>query len=173
MVPEVDHNVFREVSYGLYLISSFDDKRKNGQIVNTVIQVTSDPPCFAVIINRKNFTHELISSSKRFGVSVLGDSTPFPFIGLFGFKSGRDVNKFEKVGYIEGLTGCPLVTDYALGVMEIKVTHTLDVITHTVFVGEVVYSKALADGRPLTYEYYHVHLKGKTSKNAPTYNRGA
>ncbi len=171
MVPEVDRNVFREVSYGIYLVSSFDGSRKNGQIVNTVIQVTSDPPCFAVIINQKNFTHELISSSKRFGVSVLKDSTPFPFIGLFGFKSGRDVNKFENVGHIEGASGCPLVTDHSLGVMEINVTHTLDVVTHTVFVGEVVFSKTLDDGRPLTYEYYHVFLKGKTSKNAPTYNK--
>lgn len=172
MSPELDRTVFKDVSYGLYLVSSFDGSSKNGQIVNTVIQVTSDPPCFATIINRKNFTHELISSSKRFGVSVLNDSTPFPFIGVFGFKSGRDVDKFENVSYIEGVTGCPLVTDHALGVMEIKVNYSLDVGTHTVFVGEVVFSKQLSDGRPLTYEYYHVAMKGKTSKNAPTYSQG-
>ncbi|MGC8605345.1 MAG: flavin reductase family protein [Desulfomonilaceae bacterium] len=170
MFPEVDYNVFRNVSYGLYIVSSRDGSRINGQIVNTVIQVTADPPCFAVIINRKNYTHELIMAGKVFGVSVLKDSTPFQFIGLFGFKSGRDVNKFEKVEYVEGATGCPLVTDHALGVMEVRLKQFLDVGTHTVFIGEVLSSKSVTEGRPLTYEYYHVHLKGKTSKNAPTFN---
>lgn len=170
MVKEVDYSVFRDLSYGLYIVTAFDGKRKNGQIVNTVIQITSEPPCFAVIINRKNFTHELIMAGKVFGVSVLEEPTPFPFIGRFGFRSGRDVNKLENTNYIEGTTGCPLITEHALGIMEVKLDHYLDVGTHTIFVGEVVFAKSLNDGRPLTYEYYHVNLKGKTSKNAPTYN---
>jgi ferric-chelate reductase [NAD(P)H] len=170
MAPEVDYNVFRGLSYGLYLVTSADGAQINGQIVNTVIQVTSQPPCVAVIINRMNYTHELIMSSGIFGVSVLKDSTPFPFIGLFGFKSGRDVNKFEKTEYFMGPNGCPLVTEHVLGVMEVKVKNHLDVGTHTVFIGEVAFSKSIDEGRPLTYEYYHVHLKGKTSKNAPTYD---
>lgn len=170
MNEEVDYNVFRDVSYGLYIVSSRAGDRINGQVVNTVIQVTSNPPCFAVIINRKNYTHELMSAGKIFGVSVLKDSTPFPFIGLFGFRSGRDVNKFENVDYVEGVTGCPLVTTNALGVMEIKLTQHLAVGTHTVFIGEVVSSRSITQGRPLTYEYYHVHLKGKTSGNAPTFD---
>ena len=170
MNENVDHDVFRDMSYGLYLVSSRVGDKMNGQIVNTVIQVTSTPPCFAVIINRKNYTHELISAGKIFGVSVLKETTPFQFIGLFGFRSGRDINKFENVEYVEGLTGCPLVTEHALGVMEVKLTQHLTVGTHTVFIGEVVSSRSITQGLPLTYEYYHVALKGKTSKNAPTFN---
>ncbi len=49
----IDGNVFRDLSYGLYLITSNDNGQMNGQIVNTVIQVTSDPPRIAVIINKK------------------------------------------------------------------------------------------------------------------------
>ncbi|MGC8660172.1 MAG: flavin reductase family protein [Desulfomonilaceae bacterium] len=170
MDQQVDYDVFRDVSYGLYLVSARAGDRINGQIVNTVIQVTSTPPCFAVIINRKNYTHELISIGKVFGVSVLKDSTPFPFIGLFGFRSGRDVNKFENVEYVEGVTGCPLVSANTLGVMEVKLMQHLEVGTHTVFIGEVISSRSITQGRPLTYEYYHLNLKGKTSQNAPTFN---
>ena len=71
MDPKIDRSVFRDLSYGLYLITSKDVGRLNGQIVNTVIQVTSEPPRIAVIINKKNLTHELIVKSKVFSASVL------------------------------------------------------------------------------------------------------
>ena len=50
MNPQVDRKVFRDLSYGLYIVTSRDKEKLNGQIVNTVIQVTSDPPRVAVII---------------------------------------------------------------------------------------------------------------------------
>ena len=53
MDPKIDRSVFRDLSYGLYLITSKDAGQLNGQIVNTVIQVTSEPPRIAVIINKK------------------------------------------------------------------------------------------------------------------------
>ena len=103
MSPEVDPRVFGDLSYGLYIVTSRDGDRLNGQIVNTVIQVTSDPPRVAVIINKKNLTHEYISKSKVFGVSVLDEATPMKFLGPFGFRSGRDMNKFKEVEFKEGL----------------------------------------------------------------------
>ncbi len=36
--------VFGHLSYGLYIVTSINDSLKNGQIVNTVLQVTSEPP---------------------------------------------------------------------------------------------------------------------------------
>jgi len=170
MKDDLDYKVFQEVSYGLYVVTSVFEGRMNGQIVNTVLQVTAEPPRFAVIINRNNFTHDLIQKSSVFGISILSQEAPMTFIGLFGFRSGRDVDKLSKVNWIAGKTGCPLVTDYSLGVMEARVFATLDAGTHTIFVGDVIDAKHLADGRPMTYEYYHRHLKGKTAKNAPTYN---
>ncbi|MGD9817719.1 MAG: flavin reductase family protein [Desulfomonilaceae bacterium] len=169
MSGTLSHEVFREISYGLYVVTSKDGEKGNGQIVNTVLQVTSDPPKFAVIVNRKNLTHDYILQSGVFGVSVLSQDAPMTFIGLFGFKSGRDVDKLAKTSFIKGITGCPLVTEHALGILECNVVNFLGVGTHTIFVGEVVQSQVLGSGRPLTYEYYHSHLKGKTAQNAPTY----
>jgi flavin reductase (DIM6/NTAB) family NADH-FMN oxidoreductase RutF len=63
MDSKIDRSVFRDLSYGIYIITSKDEGRMNGQVVNTVIQVTSEPPRVAVIINKKNFTHELILKS--------------------------------------------------------------------------------------------------------------
>ena len=169
MSPEIERNAFRNLSYGLYIVTSRDEDRLNGQVVNTVIQVTSDPPRLAVIINKKNLTHEYISKSKVFGVSVLAESAPLTFFGPFGFRSGRDTDKLSKVQYGKGVTGCPLLTEHTLSVIEAEVSDQIDMGTHTIFVGPVVHSEVLREGHPLTYHYYHEVMKGKTSKNAPTY----
>ncbi|MEW6140262.1 MAG: flavin reductase family protein [Thermodesulfobacteriota bacterium] len=170
MVSRLDRQVFTQISYGLYIVTSRVEGKQNGQIVNTILQVTSEPPRVAVIINKDNLTHELISQSKVFGASVLDTSTPMTFIGLFGFKSGRNEDKLSKVQFIPGITGVPLVTEHSLSVLEARVIDEVDVGTHTLFVGDVVAAEVLRNGEPLTYAYYHTHLKGKSPKAAPTYN---
>jgi ferric-chelate reductase [NAD(P)H] len=170
MSPEFDRRAFRDLSYGLYIVSSLDGDRLNGQIVNTVIQVTSDPARVAVILNNQNLTHEFISKSGLFGVSVLDESAPMTFMGLFGFRSGRDVDKLSQVEFKMGVTGCPLVLEHALSVLEAKVINQIDLGTHTIFIGDTVNAEVLKDGRPLTYRYYQEFLKGKAPATAPTYN---
>jgi ferric-chelate reductase [NAD(P)H] len=170
MTPDFDRRAFRDLSYGLYIVTSLDGDRLNGQIVNTVIQVTSDPARVAVIVNKQNLTHEFISKSRLFGVSVLDESAPMTFLGPFGFRSGRDVDKLSQVQFKIGVTGCPLVLEHALSVLEAKVIDQIDLGTHTIFVGDVVNSEVIKDGRPLTYQYYHENLKGKSPPNAPTYS---
>lgn len=171
MTAKLDPRVFRNLSYGLYIVTSRNSDRRNGQIINTAIQVTSEPARVAVIVNKKNFTHELISKSGIFSVSVLEEATPLTFIGPFGFKSGRDIDKFANVQIKTGITGVPLVIEHALSVMEAKVIDQIDLGSHTIFVGEVLSSEVLKEGRPLTYQYYHEHLKGKSPPNAPTFNK--
>ena len=170
MSPEINRKAFRNLSYGLYIVTSQHEGRLNGQIVNTVIQVTSDPPRMAVIINKNNLTHEFISSSNVFGVTVLEQTAPVKFFGLFGFRSGRDIDKLSKVEFKKGITGSPLVTEHALSVLEVKVFDQIDLGTHTVFIGDVVNTEVLKSGRPLTYQYYHEELKGKSPPSAPTYS---
>ncbi len=155
---------------GLYVVTSCADGKANGQIANTVFQVTADPARIAVSLNKENLTHEYVSRSGVFGVSVLDKETPMPFIGLFGFKSGRDVDKLAEVEHKEGSSGCPVVTENALAVIEARVVSTLDVGTHTIFVGDVVAGEVIRDGEPLTYAYYRDAKKGKAPKAAPTYH---
>jgi flavin reductase (DIM6/NTAB) family NADH-FMN oxidoreductase RutF/rubredoxin len=158
------------LTYGLYIVTSAADGKGNGQIANTVIQVTAEPARVAVALNKKNLTHELISRGGAFGVSVLAKDTPMKFVGLFGFKSGRDVDKLAEVEHREGATGCPVVTENALAVIEARVVGNLDAGTHTIFVGDVVAGEVLADAEPLTYAYYREVKGGKAPKTAPTYH---
>ena len=74
-----------KLGYGLYVVCSRKSKKLNGQIANTVFQITSEPPTIAVSINKSNLTHEFIAESGVFVASVLSQDTPLYFIGHFGF----------------------------------------------------------------------------------------
>ncbi|MFA4916362.1 MAG: flavin reductase family protein [Syntrophales bacterium] len=162
----------RKVSYGLYVVSSMNGNRINGQIANTVFQVTSEPPTLAVSICKQNLTHDFIRESGKFSVSILSQSTPMQFIGRFGFKCGRDINKFEDINYKTGSTGIPVVMDNAVAVIEVEVIGEMDCGTHRIFQGRVLDCEVLSDEEPMTYAYYHAVKGGKAPKTAPTYQAG-
>jgi len=165
----VNLKALHKLSYGLYVVSSVKGDKVNGQIANTVFQITSEPPTIAVSINKTNLTHEFIKESKVLAVSVLSQDTPLSFIGRFGFKSGRDMDKFEGISYKKGETQAPVVIDNSLAYLEAKVSQQLDVGTHTIFVGELVGADILKEGEPMTYAYYHQVKRGTTPKTAPSY----
>jgi len=159
----------RKITYGLYVVTSKMDGKFNGLIINTLFQVTSEPPCVSICINRENYTHGFIKESGVFVASVLEEAVPLEFIGIFGFKSGRDTDKLAQVGYELGELGVPIVTDYAVAAIEARVRHAVDVGRHTVFIADVVGARFFKDAEPLTYADYHAIKGGKTPKRAVTY----
>lgn len=165
----MDLKVLYNISYGIYIVSSKKEDQINGQIANTVFQITAEPATIAVSINKKNFTHDFITQSKVFAVSVLEQETDMKFIGRFGFKSGRDEDKFEGINYKIGVTGSPIIMENTIAYLEAEVIQAIDVGTHTLFVGKVVEAENIKKAKPLTYDYYHQIKKGISPKTAPTY----
>jgi len=165
----MDLNVLHNISYGMYIVSSNIGKRLNGQIVNTVFQITSEPVVIAISISKTNFTHEFIESSGNFSVSILSEETPLSFIGKFGFKSGRAIDKFRDVKFKLSDNDCPAVLDYALGHLFAKVINKIDCGTHTLFLGQIYASELLKEGNPMTYAFYHQVKHGTTPQAAPTF----
>ncbi len=165
----MDAKALHKISYGLYVVTSLKGDKANGQIANTVTQVTSQPPTIAVSINKENLTHQFIEESGVFAASILSKDTPLPFIGSFGFKSGRDTDKLNGVGQKKGVNGAPVVTDNAVAYLEAEVIGHLSVGTHTIFVGKLVDAGVLSDEEPMTYAYYHQVKRGTTPKSAPSY----
>jgi len=165
----MDLKALHKLGYGLYVVTSRKGDRLNGQIANTVFQVTSEPPTIAVSINKNNLTWEFIRESRVFAVSVLCQDTPLPFIGRFGFKSGREIDKLEGINYRVGETKAPVVIDHAVSYLEAKVVQEMDVGTHTIFVGQVVGAEVLNEMPCMTYDYYHKVKRGTVPKAAPSY----
>ncbi|MFH1776538.1 MAG: rubredoxin [Candidatus Omnitrophota bacterium] len=165
----MERNVLYWITYGIYLVAVNKQDTLNAQVVNTVVQITSKPVILAVSIAKENFTHEFIEESQRFSISILSENAPLRFIGKFGFKSGRQENKFSEVKYKLLASGCPVVLDYALCFLEVKVVNKVDCGTHTVFLAEMTGAEFLTDGRPMTYDYYHNVKNGRTPRTAPTF----
>ncbi len=141
----------------------------NGQIANTVFQVTAEPAKISVCLNKENLTHQLVKDSGQFSVSILKEDTPLTFVGKFGFKSGRDGDKFKDTKFIKTDKGIPVVLDHSCAWLTAKIVSSLDAGTHTLFVGEITDMAKISDAAPMTYRYYHENLKGKSPKTAPTY----
>ncbi len=166
----MDRKALYKINYGLFVVTSKKDGKFNGQIANTVFQTTAQPPMIAICLNKENLTHEYVKASQVAAISVLSVDAPMEFIGRFGFRSGRDIDKLEGLHHQMGVTGVPIVLDYAVAYFEVEVKASMDAVTHTLFLTEVVNAEVLDDSKqPMTYAYYH-HVKGgKSPKTAPTF----
>lgn len=156
----IEPALFR-ISYGLFVVGSLDGNKINAQICNTAFQITSAPMRVVIGVNKNNLTNQYIKKSGFFTVCVLGQEHG-DMVRHFGFRSGRDVDKFEGINYTTGVTGAPII-EKCVSYMECRVDPllTLEVGTHTMFVGEVVEGGVKSDAEPMTYAFY------RQSKNAP------
>ena len=161
---------FFKLTYGLYVVSSASNGKLNGYVSNTVFQVTAEPPQIAIACSKNNLTTDLIQQSRAFSVSVLEKDVDAEIIGNFGYKSGREIEKFNNINYISGKNGIPILQDNTIASFECEVVQQFDVGSHLLFIGKVTEGELLkADTDPLTYAWYREVRKGKAPKNAPTY----
>lgn len=156
------------ITYGLYIVTSSYEGKDNAMIVNTVFQVTAQPPKVAISVNKESLSHELISKSRVFAAMPLSQTADLPFIGRFGFRTGRTFDKFAGLQVERGTLGCPIIKENTLSFLEVQVEQTVDVGTHTLFIGQVKDAQCChtPGAVPMTYEYYHTVIKGKAPKGA-------
>lgn len=161
-------NIFRSMSYGVYAVTAMDGERPTGCIANSIMQITSAPATVAVSMNHDNYTNQCIRKTGKFAFSILSEESDPGLIGGFGFRSGKDHDKFEGVAY-EMAAGMPVLKD-SCGYVVCKVIDTMETETHTIFLGEVIEGEVYEGmAEAMTYAYYHKVVKGKSPKNAPTY----
>lgn len=163
----MNKNVFRNLSYGVYVVSTLDGERNTGCVANSIMQITSSPATIAVSMNHDNYTNSCIQSTGKFAVSILSEASASSLIGQFGFQSGKDVDKFDGIDF-SVKEGLPVLND-CCGYIVCKVIDKMETSTHTVFLGEVIDGDTMGSAPAMTYAYYHNVVKGKSPKNAPTY----
>ena len=163
----MNKNVFHKLSYGVYVVSTWDNGRPTGCTANSAMQITSTPATIAVSINHDNYTNKCINETGKFAISIMAEDSTTSIIGTFGFRSGKDNDKFAEVEY-QVRDYLPVVSD-ACGYIVCDVIDRMETATHTVFLGEVKGAELFGDREAMTYNYYHKVIKGKSPKNAPTY----
>ena len=135
--PLVDNNALFNIGYGLYVITTNDGKKDNGLIVNAVTQLTNDPNRISVCINKMNYSHNTIKTTKKMNVNVISETATFDLIKKFGFSSGRDVNKFEGEGVTRSSNGLVVISKNVNAYISLEVEQYIDMDTHGLFICSV------------------------------------
>ena len=158
----MDNKAMYKLSYGLFVLTAREGAKDNGCIINTAIQAASEPNQISICVNKANYTHDMIKATGEFTVSVISEKAGFDLFKRFGFQSGRDTDKFEGFdGWSTGSNGIRYITTGTNAYISVKVTQTLDLGSHTMFVGNITDMEVLDEAASATYAYYFEHIKPK------------
>lgn len=156
-----DLSALFNIGYGLYVVTSNDGKRDNGLIVNTVSQVTNSPNRIAVTINKDNYSHHVIKQTGKMNLNCLSVDAPFSVFENFGFRSGRNADKFENCPPLRSDNGLAFLPRYINSFMSLKVEQYVDLDTHGMFICSVTEARVISDVETMTYTYYQKNVKPK------------
>lgn len=159
--------ITNKISQGMYVLTT----QNGGCIVDAVSQISmGENPLITVAVMKKNYTNYLLKQNSKFAISILGKDVNSEIIKTFGFKSMRDINKFENIETTE-IEGVNIINN-SLGYMVCEIIDSIDNDTHTLFIGKIIEADLLEDKEEMTYKYYQEHKeellkvvteKGKTA----------
>lgn len=161
-MAEMNTKAMYKLSYGLFVLTAKVGDKENGCITNTAIQVASEPNQISFAVNKANYTHDMVMQTKKCNISVISEAADFELFKHFGFQSGRDVNKFENFTdckYAEN--GIPYITRGTNAYFSIDVQQTVDLGSHTLFIGVPTAMEVLDATASATYSYYQDNIKPK------------
>lgn len=156
---ENDYNALNNIGYGLYVVTTNDGMKDNGLIVNTVTQVTNNPKRVAVTINKRNYSCEVALKTMKMNVNTLSIDAPFELFELYGFKSGRDVNKFEGIQVNRSKNDLVVLSKYINSYISLEVIKTIDLDSHIMFICDVGEMGFVSDKESMSYNYYLENVK--------------
>lgn len=156
-----DMSALYKIGYGLYVVTSNDGIKDNGLIVNTVSQVTSSPSRIAVCINKLNYSHDTVMQTGIMNVNCLSVEAPFSIFESFGFRSGKNVDKFAGYEMIRSDNGLAILPQYINAFMSLKVEEYVDLGTHGMFICSVSEAQVISERETMTYSYYQENVKPK------------
>lgn len=156
----MDTRALFKIGYGLYVLTARQEEKDNGCIINTVMQVTSNPCQIGIAVNKLNYTNKMISETKKFNISVLSEDAKFETFKHFGFQTGANVNKFESFYDTKrSPNGVLYITKETNAFMSAYVKQEIDLGTHTLFIAQLVGAEVLSDRPTVTYDYYQKNIK--------------
>ena len=157
----MDKKAYERLSYGLFVLTA-KGERHNGCIINTAIQAASAPDTLVFSVNNANFTREILLKNPEFSVSVISTAAKFDLFTRFGFKSGRDTDKFADYNSVKSAeNGTLIITEGTCAYFSGKVINSEDLGSHTLFTAVISDMGILSDTPPATYAYYHAYIKPK------------
>ncbi len=143
--------VFRKVLNGVFVVTTRDGDKVNGMTAAWATRASFNPPMVSISIGKPRYSHDMIMRSGVFALNILSEEQVTQG-KHFGFKSGRNTDKFKDIEYTTCITGAPILKGIA-GYLDCKVVNSCDAGDHTIFVGEVLDAGAYEDKLPLLYKH--------------------
>ncbi len=159
-----DGTALHAIGYGLYIVTTRENGKDSGLVVNTVCQIASNPDLISVSVNRANHSAEVIRRTEKMNVSVLTEETPFELFRRFGFQSGKTVDKMKGLLYGRSENNLPYLTQYANAFFSLKVQSVIETPSHLLFLCSIEESRVLSKEPSATYAFYHAHIKPKKTQ---------
>ena len=154
-----DMSALFNIGYGLYVVTSRDEGRDNGLIVNTVTQVTNAPNRVAVTINKENYSHHIIRKTGILNVNCLDVTAPFSLFEDFGFRSGRNADKFQGIEELRSGNGLRFLPRHINALLSLQVESYVDLGTHGMFICTVTEARICGNRETMTYTHYQNQVK--------------
>ena len=161
----IDNKALHKLSYGLYAVTCNDGHKDNGLIVNTVVQVASNPLVLSVAISKSNYSHDVIKETGKLNINCLTTATPFDVFERLGFHSGRDTDKMAGLFHWAGKNGLAVLSGEIINAFfSCQVTDYIDLGSHGLFICSVTEAMHISDDDSMTYDYYHKNVKPKKTE---------
>ena len=149
---------FGKMVYGIYVLTAAHGDEINGMIASWVSQVSHEPPLVLAAVHPNRYTHDLIRQSGAFALHVIAKEQKDL---LSRFKGPDPRVKFAALEWRKGRTGSPILED-CIAWLECEVQSSLAPGNHTLFIGEVVGGRRVADGTPLNTGDYDGMYTGRS-----------
>lgn len=154
--------ITRKITQGMYIVTT----PGGGCVVDAVSRVggSGESALVAVAVAKTNHSHQLLSESDRFALSVLGQDADPQIIQTFGFCSSRDTDKLSQVKttLVEEV---PVLED-SLGYLVLDKIDSIDTGTHTLFIGRLREADLYRDAEPMTYADYQAQKSQNLAKKS-------
>ena len=165
----MDKKAMYKLTYGLFVLTANENGKDNGCIINTAIQAAGDPNQVSISVSKQNYTHDMIVRTGKFTVSSITEKADFSLFKRFGFQSGKDTDKFQGFdGWMGGINGVTYITESTNAYISVEVEKSVDLGSHTLFIGKVTDMEVLSDDKSVTYEFYQSNIKPKPEQVGTT-----
>jgi flavin reductase (DIM6/NTAB) family NADH-FMN oxidoreductase RutF len=134
--PELINKVTWKIPNALALIGSASGDEWNGMTASWVTQVSMEPVLIGVGVDNKAVTHRLITDGGSFTVNLWPAEDTRVFV-KFSKPATKEDATLNGRSVRPGVTGAPIFEE-SLAWMDCEVRHSIDLGTHTFFVGEIV-----------------------------------
>ena len=80
------------ITYGMYIITTKENNKNIGCIINTATQITSEKPIISISLNKDNYTNKALKETKKCSISILSEKTNKELISRFGYFSSKNTD---------------------------------------------------------------------------------